>query len=93
MCRGDPLITNAVSSMQIVVCHSHARATYFETHARLHFLSQNRGDGRVEVGHDTHRKLRLDTAAADQVVQRVGQSDTDPTHSLLVRIAALLSSL
>lgn len=40
-------------------------------------LVQALGDGLVEVTENLHRQLRVDTRAADQVVERVGQRKPD----------------
>lgn len=52
-------------------------STDLERHSRLDLLIQDLSDALVEIGHDAHGELWLDAAAADQVVERVGESDTD----------------
>lgn len=45
--------------------------TYLERQPRLHLVCQHLRDTPVEVREDLHRKLRLDTALANQIVQRI----------------------
>ena len=51
--------------------------SYLERHARLDLITKDRSDALVEVLHNTHGQLRLDTSAADQVIERVGEGDAD----------------
>ena len=51
--------------------------SYLEGHPRLDLLPQNRRDALVEVGHDAHGKLRLDSAGGDQVVEGVSEGESN----------------
>ena len=53
------------------------KTAYFETHARLHFLAQYRGDALIEVRHNAHGKLRFNKPITDQVVKRICESHSD----------------
>lgn len=52
-------------------------AAYLERHAALDLFTNDLSDGLIEICQDLHRKLRLHTPAADEVVKSVCQCDSD----------------
>lgn len=61
------------------------RTIHLELQTALDVLLERLGDGLVEVGQDLHRQLRADVPVADEIVERVRQSEADaiPQASLL----------
>ena len=50
---------------------------YLELQPTLHILLQRLGDGLVEVAENLHGQLRIDAFIADEVIERIGQSEPD----------------
>lgn len=50
---------------------------YLELQTVLDVLLQGFGDGLVEVAEDLHRQLRVYALLADEVIERVRQSEAD----------------
>lgn len=80
---GPDRVTGQLSLKSFVLC-ALCRAelptritTYLEIHPRLNLLPKHRSNMLIEVGHDAHRKLRLDATAADQIIERIRQRETD----------------
>lgn len=53
------------------------RRLYLELQATLDILLQRLCDGLVKVAQNLHRQLRVDALIADEVVERVRQSEPD----------------
>lgn len=49
----------------------------FKCHPGLDFVTENLGDVLIEVGHNTHCQLRLNSPRADEVVEGVCESEAD----------------
>jgi len=60
---------------------------HLERHPGLDFLPQDSRDLLVKMLHDTHGKLRLDSPAANQVIEdvRQGVADTESMYVLVYR--------
>lgn len=54
---------------------------YLERHPRLHLVLQHLCNAAIEVAQDLHRKLRLDAALSDQLVEGIHQSPPDTTKA------------
>lgn len=54
---------------------------YLERHPRLDLVLQHLCDTAIEVAQDLHRKLRLDAALSDQLVEGIHQSPPDTTQA------------
>lgn len=54
---------------------------YLERHPRLHLILQHLRNASIKVAQDLHRKLRLDAALSDQLVEGIHQSPPDTTKA------------
>lgn len=61
--------------------------THLELESRLDVLLERFRDGLVKVAQDLHGELRVDALIADEVVERVGQSEADAARQVSLAVA------
>lgn len=81
-CRGSPAPLVSLDPRTLLLSPTH-----LELESRLDVLLERFRDGLVKVAQDLHGELRVDALIADEVVERVGQSEADATRQVSLAVA------